>query len=153
MVGRRSLVVASAALLIPLCAATSSFAQTPKPAGKLIIVKMVDVSATAFRFEPAAVTVQPGDTVRFQQTTTTPHNASFTDAPAGSNLGEAQTGPYLITQGQTYDVLIDSRFVGGTYKVICVPHQGMGMVEVLTVRSAQGAVGTKVGGPKPPSGR
>ncbi len=151
MAGRFLLSVGSVALI--LCGTPElTRAQSAKAGGKLIVVKMVDVSATAFKFEPAAVSVQPGDTLRFQQTTGTPHNAAFTDGPAGSNLGEAQTGPYLLAQGQTYDVVIDSRFIAGNYKLLCVPHQGMGMVGMLTVKSGPGTVTNKAAGPKARTG-
>ena len=122
----------------------------PRPAGtgKLILVKLVDVSATAFKFEPAAIAVQPGDTLRFEQTTGTPHNVEFTDVPAGTKLGEAKTGPYLITPGQTYDLVIDARFTMGDYKFTCVPHQLMGMGGTLTVKAAGGVVTEKAAAPR-----
>ena len=103
------------------------------PAGRVVVVRMVDVSPTEFRFEPAAVTVAPGDTVRFEQTTVMPHNVEFRDVPDGTNLGAAQMGPFLTKPGETYDVVINSRFAAGVHHYVCTPHELLGMKGTLTV--------------------
>jgi plastocyanin len=102
-------------------------------AGKLVPVKMTDISATQFKFDPAEITVNPGDTVRFVQSTITPHNVDFRSTPAGANLGAAKLGPFLTAAGQNYDLVIDARFSAGTYQFVCTPHEMMGMKGVLTV--------------------
>ena len=113
-----------AALVTPAAAAAQ---------GRLITVRMVDVSATEFKFEPAAIDATPGDTVRFVQTTATPHNVEFRDMPAGTNLGAARMGTFLVVSGQTYDVVIDRRFAVGVHKYVCTPHESMGMLGQVTV--------------------
>ena len=97
------------------------------PAGRVVIVETVEVSATSYRFEPAAVTVHPGDTVRFVQTSAMPHNVEFTKTATGSRLGAARVGPFLTAPNQTYDVVIDTRFPSGQYRYICTPHVSLGM--------------------------
>lgn len=106
---------------------------TPPAAGKVVTVKMVDVSATQFKFEPAEFGASAGDTVRFVQATATPHNVDFRNTPAGANLGAAKMGPFLLTSGQTYDLVLDARFPAGAYQFVCTPHEMLGMKGVLTV--------------------
>jgi plastocyanin len=103
------------------------------PAGRVVIVKTIEVSSTSYRFEPAEITVLPGDTVRFVQTSTMPHNVEFTKSPKGSKLGPAKVGPYLVTPNQTYDVPIDARFLSGQYQFICTPHAILGMKGTIFV--------------------
>lgn len=103
--------------------------------GRVIVVKTVDVSATEFRFEPASVTVEPGDTVRFVQTTGTPHNVQFEETPTGASLGDAMMGPFLTSPGESYTLVIDARFVGGKYSFVCTPHATMGMTGALVVHA------------------
>lgn len=117
-------------------AAIGSIAWSGPPAptgGKLIVVKMVDVSTTSFKFEPANIIVAPGDTVRFEQTGPMPHNVEFREIPTAAALGEAKTGPYLVAAGQVYDLAIDARFIGGDYRFVCVPHESVGMKGTLSV--------------------
>jgi plastocyanin len=105
----------------------------PRPAAKVVSVKMVDVSATAFKFEPAAVTAAPGDTVRFTQTSRTPHNVELKTVPAGVDPGASKMGPFLATEGATYDLVLDAKFAAGTYQFACTPHEMLGMKGTLTV--------------------
>jgi plastocyanin len=118
-----------AAGLLLLLSASDASAQ----AGHLILVKMVDKPNSQFGFEPAAIVAQRGDTVRFVQASSALHNVHFDKLPKGAKLGDAATGPYIIGDGKTYDLIIDSRFVDGTYSFICDPHQGVGMRGTLTV--------------------
>ncbi|MDH3427399.1 MAG: plastocyanin/azurin family copper-binding protein [Gemmatimonadota bacterium] len=97
------------------------------------IVKMVDVSDTEFKFEPAELTVKMGDVVQFVATSATPHNVDFRVLPDGADLGDQAVGPYLMENGATYDVTIDGRFVAGEYGYVCTPHEFMGMTGAFTV--------------------
>ncbi len=102
----------------------------------VVEVKMVDKSATEFAFEPAKIEVQRGQTVRFVMTGVMPHNVEFRETPEGSELTEIRMGPFLVQQGQTYDVVIDDRFSDGEHAYVCTPHEFMGMTGKITVRSA-----------------
>ncbi len=77
----------------------------PKPVRppRTIIVKTVDLSPTQYRFKPADITVQPGDTIRWLQTSNVPHNIEFKQVPGGTKLGSQRVGPYLVSPGQTYE--------------------------------------------------
>jgi plastocyanin len=111
-------------------------AQSPPGQAHTIVVKIVDKSPTEFEFEPAQITVEHGDTVRFVQTGYTPHNVEFKSVPAGADLGKQQVGPYLSKKDQTYDVVIDGRFPQGLYGYVCTPHSVLGMKGSITVADA-----------------
>lgn len=127
--GNATKFVSIAAGLLLLLSASDASAQ----AGHLILVKMVDKPNSQFAFEPAAIVAQHGDTVRFVQSSSAPHNVHFDKLPKGAKLGDAATGPYIIGDGKTYDLIIDSRFADGAYPFVCDPHQSVGMRGTLTV--------------------
>ncbi|MGE0439621.1 MAG: plastocyanin/azurin family copper-binding protein [Gemmatimonadales bacterium] len=130
---RKSLVALTA--LAGLTLGTTAFTRNdPPPAGKLIVVKMVDISATEYKYSPASVVAAPGDTIRFEQTTVMPHNVEFRDVPAGSTIDGIKTGPFLTSAGEKYDVVIDGRFAAGVYNFVCTPHEAMGMKGSFTVK-------------------
>lgn len=103
------------------------------PEPRVMEVRMVDVSPMEFVFEPSDLTVRPGDIVRFVQAGVMPHNVEFRDVPAGADLGDARLGPYLMSKGQVYELVIDERFTAGAYPYVCTPHEAMGMKGTLTV--------------------
>lgn len=119
-----------------VAAAVSLFAAFPlsaQSAPHMITVKMADAPGGQFVFQPAAITAQRGDTVRFVQASSAPHDVDFKKMPKGAKLGAESTGPYVMTPGQTYDLLIDSRFVDGVYEFVCDPHESVGMHGTITV--------------------
>jgi len=123
-------------LVLPLSTMLVGMAPEPvthAPAPKVVLVKGMDVSATEFKWSPADITVNPGDTIRFEQTTTTPHNVEFKETPAGVDLGAAKVGPFLVTKGEHYDLAVDGRFKPGVYKFVCTPHESMGMKGTITI--------------------
>ncbi len=99
----------------------------------LVVVRMVDAPNAQFAFQPSEIAAQHGDTVRFLQASSAPHNVAFRKRPKSAKLGSAATGPYVITTGQTYDLVIDQRFPEGAYEFVCDPHEGSGMHGVLNV--------------------
>lgn len=133
----RWIALASVVPLSALLAAIPPHRPAPVPKPKLVVVKAVDVSATVYKWSPADVSVAPGDTLRFEQTTTTPHNVEIKNAPAGANLDAVKVGPFLTNVGQTYDLVIDARFPPGKYAFACTPHELMGMKGTITVAPAK----------------
>lgn len=121
-----------AVLLVGLVAAAPVHAD-PGKGGKLVVVKMVDQGGGTYRFDPATVTVQPGDTVRWLEASGAPHNVQFDKWPSGAKLGSSQAGPLLTSKGATYQLVIDGRFPAGTYAYECLPHGMLGMKATLTV--------------------
>jgi plastocyanin len=122
----------AAVFVISLGAATVAWRETPRPP-RVVVVKLVDISPTEYRFQPSDVTVAPGDTVRFEQMTPMPHNVEFREVPAGTKLGPAQMGPFLTKAGEVYVLAIDSRFAPGLHRFVCTPHETLGMKGTLTV--------------------
>ena len=125
-----------AASLASLCLLVAPMRAQSAPAtgGHLVVVKLVaKAGSIPYAFEPASITAQSGDTLRFIEDAAMIHNVRFTSHPSGSKLGAATTGPYLTTKGQTYDLLIDGRFTEGHYEFVCDPHEMLGMHGALTV--------------------
>jgi len=123
-----------AAVVMMLLMGTTPTDVTHTRAGSVThVVKMVDVSDTEFKFEPAELTVNPGDVVQFVATSVTPHNVDFRSLPEGVDLGDQSVGPYLMEDGAIYEITIDDRFVAGDYGYVCTPHEFMGMTGTFTV--------------------
>lgn len=101
----------------------------PLHAQRVVTVKMT-AQAT---FSPSHIEVGKGDTVRFLQTSELPHNVHFVKEPNGAKLSKT-SGPYLTKPDAAYDVVIDNRFVPGTYEFICDPHEMLGMKGTLVVK-------------------
>ena len=124
-------------LLIPAVLITAGFqiaaTRTNPTDPTVVVVKMVDKSATEFVYEPANINVKPGDIVRFVQTSAMPHNVEFKKTPAGVDLGAARVGGFLTAPNQTYEIKIDAKFVKGAYEIACTPHEAMGMKATITV--------------------
>lgn len=137
------MVATVAATILVVSSATAQEGAAQKP--RTVVVKMVD-----FAFEPATLTVSVGDTVRFVQTTTSPHNVEFRTVPEGAELAEipvppaegpsgtlssppARMGRYLTQVGETYEFLIDEHFAAGTYDYVCTPHETLGMTGTIVV--------------------
>ena len=106
-----------------------------------------------YRFEPASLTVSPGDRVRFVMVSGGPHNVQFLEqeipAAAGRALGAGMpdtigtlTGPMYMNPGESYTVSF-ARVPAGKYPYICTPHQAMNMRGTITVRGATRAAPSK----------
>jgi plastocyanin len=132
----RRTIAAAVTIVAGFAAHNTVLAQRADDVDDVVIVRMVDKSATAYVFEPESVTVVPGQTIRFVQTGVVPHNVEFRDGPDGTALGADAMGPFLLSAGETYEVIIDERFAIGTHKYVCTPHEIMGMVGTVTVEAA-----------------
>jgi plastocyanin len=134
--------VALAALLVLSARANGQNASSAGP--HMLVVKLVEKGgAMPYAFEPAITVAQRGDTVRFVEAAGVMHNVHFTKQAPGAKLGGAATGPYLTTKGQTYDLVIDSRFAEGRYEFVCEPHEAIGMKGALVVKSGGVVAGNK----------
>jgi plastocyanin len=106
-------------------------------------VKMLG-DAKGYRFEPAALTIKPGDGVKWIMVSGGPHNVTFwpDSVPSGApaqlqaampNQMSPLTGPLLTQQNETYTI----SFAGaktGTYHYYCTPHLALGMKATITVQ-------------------
>jgi plastocyanin len=83
----------------------------------------------ALGFQPAKITIQAGDTVKWVNNKLAPHNVVFDssvkDADKLSHKGLA------FTAGESFDVTFTEP---GEYPYYCEPHRGAGMNGVVTVQ-------------------
>ena len=105
-------------------------------------IRMVQ-AGSAYKFDPAALTIKVGDVVEFVNVSGGPHNIQFDKdhIPAGAQevLNRAMArrqgvlqGPFMTAANETYSV----SFAGapkGTYAFFCLPHQALGMKGTITV--------------------
>ena len=77
-------------------------------------------------FEPATVTVQAGDTVKWVNNKMAPHNVVFETASAADKSHSKLT----FSPGESYSSTFDTP---GEYTYYCEPHRGAGMVGKIIV--------------------
>ncbi|GAC1418171.1 MAG: hypothetical protein NVSMB57_12910 [Actinomycetota bacterium] len=101
---------------------------TPEPE-KGTLVKVIDSA-----FEPATVTVKPGDTVKWKFVGAAPHNVKFLKLPVNSHPSCTPSGGC----GAAGDVFTKAFDKPGNYLYYCVIHGspgGPGMVGHLVVKA------------------
>ena len=97
------------------------------------------ITASGIVFNPANVTVTVGDTVKWQWLDGT-HTTTSTSIP----MGAGSWNEPLDASHQMYFYVIT---VAGTYNYVCIPHQSLGMVGVITANpNAIEPIGTTVPG-------
>ena len=113
----------------------------PTATGTRHEVRMVMVG-TAYSYEPAALTVKPGDTVVFRGVSGGFHNVQFwpdsvattaqsaLDAVVPNRMG--LLGTNLIAEGDSL-VFTFAGVPAGRYPYYCLPHQAMGMKGEITI--------------------
>jgi plastocyanin len=138
---KRTTLIAAAACLLAIPAALRAAAPTTPPTTHE--VRMV-MEGQSYRFEPAALTIHPGDRVRFVNVSGGPHNVSFDPAKvpdaaeralsAGMpNQIQALWGPLMTGANEAYTVTFTG-VPAGSYEFFCMPHMSMGMRGTITVR-------------------
>ena len=122
--------------------ATGSVAKAPAT-GKTHEVKMVG-DGTTYKFEPADITINAGDNVKWTVVSMAPHNVAFDPAevPAAAkpqltanmdNQMSELTGPLLQNVGETYEISF-ANVPAGKYTYHCTPHLAMNMKGTITVK-------------------
>jgi plastocyanin len=133
---------------LALLTALAGFAVAARPPetsgpGRKVNVQMIG-DAKGMRFEPASITVHPGDTVVWTNTGAVPHNVQFwadSIPAAGKKALEGAmpkttaplAGPMLLGADETYTVSF-AKAAPGVYKYYCLPHLALGMVGQITVK-------------------
>lgn len=96
-------------------------------------VKMVtDAEAKhPYAFSPSTLTIQPGDTVIFENAQDDTHNVMVDATPKG--VDDMIMSPTLEQEGQTWSYTFTKP---GTYSFHCHPHQALGMKGTIIVGEA-----------------
>lgn len=112
----------------------SLFLSAAPASADTVTVKMG--SAKGLVFDPAVVTVKPGDTIQFQVGQLPPHNVIFDSAKIPNKDAELATKmSHKALEGakKTFDVTIPADAPAGEYTYYCLPHRGAGMVGKVVV--------------------
>lgn len=117
---------------------------SPTPvSGKTVTVNMVG-DVKGYRYEPSAITIAPGDGIKFVNVSGGPHNVTFwaDSMPSGAakilsenmpNTTAPLMGPLMVTPNETYTVSFNGA-PAGVYHFYCTPHQALGMKGTITVK-------------------
>lgn len=88
-------------------------------------------------FQPANITVKPGDTVTWTNNKMAPHNVIFDEAsiPGGDKAVATKLSHNQLTfaPGESYSTTFSDDLPAGTYTYFCAPHRGAGMVGKVTL--------------------
>jgi plastocyanin len=125
----------------PAVPAAGSVAPAPIT-GTIHEVKMLG-DAQGYRYEPATITVKPGDGIRFVMVSGGPHNVAFDPAtiPADvkdqlfANMPNSMDGssPMLINPNETWELSLGN-IKPGRYPFHCTPHLAMNMKGEIVVQ-------------------
>jgi plastocyanin len=113
-----------------------SFAVAAAPAEAATVSIKMGSDAGMLVFEPANVTIKPGDTVQFTINKVPPHNVIFNPKlvpGADKALAKSLSHPKMGMDGQAFDVTFPKDAPAGDYSFFCAPHQGAGMAGKITV--------------------
>jgi plastocyanin len=113
----------------PAGTAKSSAASSVPLTGTIVEIAM-HTNETGNYYEPANVTVKPGDRLRFKLVTGV-HNVNFLPDSNPGAQGLPPMSLYLQLPGQTLD--IPATFGNGRFFYQCDPHALLGMVGWITV--------------------
>lgn len=112
--------------------------------GTMYTVKMIG-DAKGYRFEPANITVKPGDGIKFVMVSGGPHNVAFDpatipgdvrpqlDANMGSDKMGELTSNLKMNAGESITISF-GKIKSGQYPYHCVPHLALGMKGIITVQ-------------------
>jgi plastocyanin len=143
----------SAAATTTDTAASTAATPTPTPdagtaatpaggTGTVHTVNMVG-DASGYKFEPATLTIKPGDTVKWVMVSGGPHNVAFDAAKVGAakaqlvaampNQMAELTSPMLTQPNEVYQATF-ANVPAGSYEYVCQPHAAMNMKGTITVQ-------------------
>ncbi len=115
----------------------SSFAVfAPSAAADTYTVKL-GTDKGLLAFEPAKLTVKPGDTIKWVNNKVPPHNVVFDSAKIPNKSADLAKGlshkQLLMTPGQETTTTIPEDAPAGEYTFYCEPHRGAGMIGKVVV--------------------
>jgi len=123
---------------LTLLLVVSSFALfTPSASAETYTIKLGNDKGM-LAFEPAKLTIKPGDTIKWVNNKVPPHNVVFDAAknPAKSaDLAKSLSHKKLLmSPGQATETTFPADTPAGDYTFYCEPHRGAGMVGKITVQ-------------------
>lgn len=134
----------------PLSAVSGSL-ESPRSDASARSDTTVTVKMLNYDYDPEPIRAQLGDTVRFVNATDVPHDAAFGEVPEDARLASEEVTPFLAQKGDSHELVIDERFVPGTYQIYCTPHRQLGMEGELIItesgESESNRTGTENPGP------
>jgi len=126
----------------PVTPAPTGAATFVAPTGTIHEVRMVG-DAQGYRYEPANITVKPGDGIKFINASGGPHNVGFDPAaiPADqkdqlwANMPNAIDGssPTFVNPNEEWTLSLGN-IKPGKYPFFCTPHLAMNMRGEITVQ-------------------
>jgi plastocyanin len=124
--------------LLTVLLVVSSFALfTPSASAETYTVKLGNDKGM-LAFEPAKLTIKPGDTIKWVNNKVPPHNVVFDGAknPAkDAALAKALSHKKLMmSPKQAVETTFPADAPDGEYTFYCEPHRGAGMVGKITVK-------------------
>ena len=116
----------------------SSFAVFSAPAAAETYKVKLGSDKGMLVFEPAKITIKPGDTVEWVNNKVPPHNVVFDAANNPSKSADLAKGlshkQLLMTPGQEVKTTFPEDAAAGDYTYYCEPHRGSGMIGKITVQ-------------------
>jgi len=82
------------------------------------------------KFEPSALTIHKGDTVKWVNNKLSPHNVVFDPAKSPADAASISHKALVYSPGESFTTTFDE---AGTYAYYCEPHRGAGMAATITV--------------------
>lgn len=90
-------------------------------------------------FEPAKVTIKPGDTIKWVNNKVPPHNVVFDEAKNAAKSADFAKAlshkQLMMNPGQAIETTFPADAPAGEYTFYCEPHRGAGMVGKIIVES------------------
>jgi plastocyanin len=137
---RRS--VGAVVLLLAIGAWSSPPATTPAP-GKVYEIRMIG-DADGYRFAPARLSIEAGDSVAFVVASGQPHTVAFDTTAVAPPVARmlamhmrdklgTLSGPLLLAPGDRY-VISFAGVPAGRYPYFCLPHLALRMMGEIVVR-------------------
>ena len=123
--------------LMTMVLVVSSFALfTPPAAAETYTVKLGSDKGMLV-FDPAKLTIKPGDTVEWINNKVPPHNVVFDPAKNPDKSADLAKGlshkQLLMSPGQEVKTTFPEGTPAGDYSYYCEPHRGAGMIGKITV--------------------
>lgn len=124
--------------LLTMVLVASSFVVMASPASADTVTVKMGADNGMLAFQPAKVTIKPGDTVKWVNNKVPPHNVVFDSAknPAKSaDLAKSLSHKALVMKpGDEVSVTFAADAAPGEYTYYCEPHRGAGMVGTIVVQ-------------------